>query len=76
MNIDPAAVPAQDGELRRNTNESVQTFRTGTSRRESGISAPGLVRRMTTGLFTPARKIGKAPTYGQSILAAVKSSWL
>lgn len=36
----------------------------------------GVLRRMTTGLLTPEKKIGKAPTYKSSIMAAVRSSWM
>jgi Ca2+:H+ antiporter len=31
---------------------------------------------MTSGLFTPEKKIGKAPTYLSSVKAAVLSTWL
>ncbi|KAK4684039.1 Ca2+:H+ antiporter, partial [Tremellales sp. Uapishka_1] len=36
----------------------------------------GVLRRMTTGLFTPDKKIGKEPSYGSSFKAAAKSSYL
>jgi Ca2+:H+ antiporter len=36
----------------------------------------GVLRRMTTGLFTPEKKIGKAPTYLGSAKAAILSTWL
>jgi Ca2+:H+ antiporter len=36
----------------------------------------GVLRRMTTGLFTPERKVGKAPTYWGSAKAAITSTWL
>jgi Ca2+:H+ antiporter len=51
---------------------------TGESRRTGSGSEiqPGLLRRMTTGLFEPERPVGKAPGYWQSLVAAAKSSWL
>lgn len=35
-----------------------------------------VLRRMTSGLFTPEKKIGEAPTYLASIKAAILSTWL
>jgi hypothetical protein len=45
------------------------------SRRE-GEPVPGILRRMTTGLLTPERKVGKAPTWIASFRAAILSSWM
>ncbi|WVR07268.1 calcium/proton exchanger [Kwoniella sp. DSM 27419] len=60
--------------IRRNTSESGRAG----SRRGTAESEPqqGVLRRMTTGLLTPPKKIGQAPTYGGSIMAAIKSTWL
>ena len=58
---------------RRNTSDSM---RTSGSRRGIGDPNVGVLRRMTTGLFTPPRRIGQAPTYGASLKAAVLCSWL
>lgn len=68
--------------LRRGTSESMGTQRSGSgpgrlSRRQSAYDPNmGVIRRMTTGLFTPEKKIGKAPTYGASVKAAIMSSWV
>jgi len=56
--------------LRRQTSES------GRSRRQSVDPGAGVLKRMTTGLFTPDRKIGKSPTYLASFKAAITSSYL
>ncbi|TYJ53428.1 calcium/proton exchanger [Cryptococcus floricola] len=59
---------------RRETSESA---RSRPSRRQSTVDpSMGLVRRVTTVLFTPQKKIGKAPTYVQSFKAAICSTWL
>ena len=55
---------------RRQTSESAR------SRRQSTDPNVGVIRRMTTGLLTPEKKIGKAPTYASSFKAAILSSWL
>ncbi|KAK8858950.1 calcium/proton exchanger [Kwoniella newhampshirensis] len=58
---------------RRPTSESTR------SRSRSSYGAEpnvGVLRRMTTVLFTPEKKVGKSPTYGSSIMAAIKSTWL
>ena len=59
---------------RRATSDSINTNPSG---RDSHMdpNVP-VLRRMTTGLFTPSRKIGAAPTYKSSIKAAVLSSWM
>jgi len=44
--------------------------------RGEGGPQPGLLRRMTTGLLTPERKVGKAPTWLGSFKAAILSSWM
>lgn len=68
--------------LRRGTSESMGTQRSGSvpgrlSRRQSAYDPNmGVIRRMTTGLFTPEKKIGKAPTYDASVKAAIMSSWV
>ncbi|ADV20121.1 calcium/proton exchanger [Cryptococcus gattii E566] len=64
---------------RRQTTESARTQRSRAgSRRTSDSLDPntGLVRRVTTVLFTPPKKIGKAPTYWGSLKAAITSTWL
>ncbi|ODO08937.1 calcium/proton exchanger [Cryptococcus wingfieldii CBS 7118] len=63
-----------NGPDRRETSESA---RSRPSRRQSTIDPNmGLVRRVTTVLFTPEKRIGKAPTYVQSFKAAICSTWL
>ena len=57
--------------IRRGTSDSARSSRRGTVDPNAGV-----LRRMTTGLFTPDRKIGRSPTYRSSIRAAVTSSWL
>lgn len=64
---------------RRQTTESARTQRSRAgSRRTSDSLDPntGLVRRVTTVLFTPPKKVGKAPTYWGSLKAAITSTWL
>ncbi|WWC70450.1 calcium/proton exchanger [Kwoniella pini CBS 10737] len=57
---------------RRQTNESMRS-----SRRNPSLDPnASLVRRVTTVLFTPPKKVGKAPTYMASIKAAIMSTWL
>ncbi|KAL7421512.1 Vacuolar calcium ion transporter [Cryptotrichosporon argae] len=58
---------------RRATTESARSSR---SRRTSVDPNAGVLRRMTTGLLTPDHTLGKAPTYGSSIKAAITSTWL
>lgn len=63
----------------RQTTESARTQRSRAgSRRTSDSLDPntGLVRRVTTVLFTPPKKVGKAPTYWGSFKAAITSTWL
>jgi Ca2+:H+ antiporter len=36
----------------------------------------GLVKRMTTGLFTPEKKIRSSPSFVQSFINMAKSSWV
>ncbi|EIW70946.1 hypothetical protein TREMEDRAFT_28850 [Tremella mesenterica DSM 1558] len=62
--------PANIGS-RRPTSESQRS-----TRRQSTDPNAGVLRRMTTGLLTPERKIGRAPTFFASFKAAVFSSWL
>ncbi|WVQ82241.1 calcium/proton exchanger [Cryptococcus sp. DSM 104549] len=68
--------PLSRNSSRRETTESTRTGRS--SRRGTGQSDPnvGIVRRMTTTLFTPDKKVGKAPTYLGSMKAAITSTWL
>ncbi|AAW40631.1 calcium ion transporter, putative [Cryptococcus deneoformans JEC21] len=64
---------------RRGTTESARTqhSRAGSRRTSNSLDPnPGLIRRVTTVLFTPPKKIGKAPTYWGSIKAAITSTWL
>jgi Ca2+:H+ antiporter len=56
---------------RRQTSESTRS-----SRRSQTDPNAGVLRRMTTGLFTPEKKIGKAPTWLGSFRAAICSTWL
>lgn len=58
--------PRSKSQTRQNTGESTRSNR----------SIPQALRRMTTGLLTPERKIGKAPTLLSSFKAAAMSSWL
>lgn len=44
--------------------------------RRDGEPVPGILKRMTTGLLTPERKVGKAPTWMSSFRAAILSSWM
>jgi len=53
---------------RRNTDDS--------RRRSGDTPTPGILRRMTTGLLTPDRKVGKAPSWLASFRAAILSSWI
>lgn len=55
-----------------------QTSESGRSSRRGSTYEPhtGVIRRMTTGLFTPPKPVGKAPTYWSSIKAAVTCTWL
>lgn len=64
---------------RRETTESARTQRSRAGSRRTSNSLdpnPGLMRRVTTVLFTPPKKIGKAPTYWGSMKAAITSTWL
>jgi len=56
---------------RRQTSDSQRTGKRSTLDPNAGV-----LRRMTTGLLTPGKKIGQAPTYRSSIKAAVMSTWL
>ncbi|WVF71725.1 calcium/proton exchanger [Kwoniella sp. CBS 6097] len=69
-NINPA--------LRRATSESLRSrgSRRGTGNSTATDPNVGVLRRMTTGLFTPPKKVGQAPTYLGSLKAAIKSTWL
>ncbi|WVQ67918.1 calcium/proton exchanger [Kwoniella botswanensis] len=58
---------------RRQTTES---NRSSNRRNPSFDPNASLVRRVTTVLFTPPKKVGKAPTYLGSIKAAIMSTWL
>jgi hypothetical protein len=58
--------PRSRSQTRQNTGESTRSTR----------SIPQTLRRMTTGLLTPERKVGKAPTLLSSFRAAAMSSWL
>ncbi|ORY32632.1 Sodium/calcium exchanger protein-domain-containing protein [Naematelia encephala] len=62
----------QPGVPRRQTAESSRSRRTTNSNEPNA----GILRRMTTGLFTPEKKVGKAPTYIASLKAAILSTWL
>ncbi|WVQ99172.1 calcium/proton exchanger [Kwoniella sp. CBS 9459] len=70
VNLNPAS--------RRPTSESLRSrgSRRGTGNSNAPDPNVGVLRRMTTGLFTPPKKIGKAPTYMESLKAAIKSTWL
>ncbi|WWC89569.1 calcium/proton exchanger [Kwoniella dendrophila CBS 6074] len=58
--------------IRRGTTESNRS-----SRRNPSLDPnQSLVRRVTTVLFTPPKKVGKAPTYMGSLKAAITSTWL
>ncbi|WRT66116.1 calcium/proton exchanger [Kwoniella shivajii] len=57
---------------RRQTTESMRSSR----RNASFDPNASLVRRVTTVLFTPPKKVGKAPTYMGSLKAAIMSTWL
>jgi hypothetical protein len=50
------------------------------SRQGSRASRPGksasFVKRMTTGLFTPEKKIKKSPGFKESFVNLAKSSWV
>lgn len=46
------------------------------ARRAQSEPQKGVLRRMTTGLFTPERKVGKAPSFLASFKAAILSSWM
>lgn len=50
------------------------------SRQVSRASRPGksasFVKRMTTGLFTPEKKIKKSPGFKESFINLAKSSWV
>ena len=84
----PRRRPARQGTLatlnddieRRGTTDSA---RTGASRNSRGSRRnasvdpnASVLRRMTSGLFTPEKKIAKAPSYLQSIKAAIFSTWM
>ena len=57
--------------IRRETSDSQRS-----GRRSTADPNAGVLRRMATGLLTPDKKVGQAPTYGSSIKAAVTCSWL
>ncbi|CAD6591241.1 MAG: hypothetical protein TREMPRED_006041, partial [Tremellales sp. Tagirdzhanova-0007] len=57
--------------VRQQTSESQRSGRRSTIDPNAGV-----LRRMTTGLLTPGKKIGQAPTYGSSIKAAISCTWL
>ena len=68
----------QDAE-RRGTTDSARSRRSGRAGSRQGSAVDpnaGVLRRMTSGLFTPEKKIGKAPTYLGSAKAAIMSTWL
>ncbi|OCF36992.1 calcium/proton exchanger [Kwoniella heveanensis BCC8398] len=78
LDTDPTNVNPNSVSSRRATSESL---RSRSSRRGTGNSTAadpnvGVLRRMTTGLFTPPKRVGKAPTYLGSLKAAVTSTWL
>ncbi|ORX36920.1 Sodium/calcium exchanger protein-domain-containing protein [Kockovaella imperatae] len=81
VTVDPAIAGSIPGSTpgnnaRQNTSSSARSGASSRRGSNNGEPSVGILRRMTTGLLTPDRKIGKAPTYGQSIKAAVTSSWL
>ena len=67
------AVPTRHGS---SGYDSAQDARRANTDPSGARPGPGVLKRMTTGLFTPERKVGKAPSFLASFKAAVLSSWM